>query len=136
MKMIDPTARSPTSASWSSRPTKAGIPPLWPWNFPRRWWFSTPPSGRRCPSCSPPATPCRRTRRSAASASPSPFPRCGSRRTRNEPPLREFPPRPSHRRLLTTGEPCMNKRDESCVSKRRTHPLFTHFLRRKQLAAT
>lgn len=43
---------------------------------------------------------------------------------------------PSHRRLLTTGEPCMNKRDESCVWIRRAHPFFTHFLRLKQLAAT
>ena len=33
------------------------------------------------------------TVRSAASASPSLFPRCGSRRTRNKPPLHEFPPR-------------------------------------------
>ena len=88
MKMIDPTAMSRFSASWSGRPTKAGIPPPWRWNFPRRWWFSIPPSGRRCPSCSLPATPCRRTRRSAVSASPSPFPGCGSRRTRNKPPLR------------------------------------------------
>ena len=44
--------------------------------------------------------------------------------------------RPSHRRLLTTGEPCMNKMDESCVWIRRAHPFFTHFLRLKQLAAT
>ena len=78
---------------------KAGIPPPWRWNFPRRWWCSTPPSDRRCPSCSPPATPCRRTRRSAASASPSLFPRCGSRRTRNKPPL-------GHQKAVLRQAPC------------------------------
>ena len=53
MKMIDPTAMSRFTALWEAArkiarlvppaclmeqpPTKAGIPPPWRWNFPRRW---------------------------------------------------------------------------------------------------